>query len=452
MCRGSLDRSAILWSRWSITNITGPQAQHTKATTRGKWRRKWRKMQGVRGHPKSSRPWTRCKRQTTTSSRLPTLFKKTRNLRSLDYHNCPGLGLARESVELLATCEGLQTFSVDTTIREMAWIGSHAYEDPESWDGIEPFLSTLGPAITSLDLQHVSQTTFRLLASHADVLATYTNLKHLNMNITEGVWDWNGAGSPQRGATGDYVFPSLRLPALQRFELVVGDLTVSSPRAGPLDLVNCSLLTELSLDVRQGTYCAMLTVRLFEALSPADFAALRHLEIKDANGRANSQRLTWDAEEFPPYSRGTRFFSGLVQQFLCALPGLVSLWVDEQALLPAKGDGVGLDRVYTFCGVAELFNDDSATADFGTEAKAVWRESLKVILGQVESLRVGFGVMNAAEVGLILGYCDPAKLRQFGFTWAWKEYGRDEPISPELLAHLARFPHLTDVHILFPPP
>jgi hypothetical protein len=73
------------------------------------------------------------------------------------------------------------------------------------------------------------------------------------MNITEGVWDWNGAGSPQRGATGDYVFPSLRLPALQRFELVVSDLTVSNPRAGPLDLVNCSLLTELSLDVRQGS-------------------------------------------------------------------------------------------------------------------------------------------------------------------------------------------------------
>jgi hypothetical protein len=71
-------------------------------------------------------------------ARLPTLFKKTRNLRSLHYHNCPGLGLARESVELLATCEGLQTFSVDTTIREMAWIGSHAYEDPESWECVFP--------------------------------------------------------------------------------------------------------------------------------------------------------------------------------------------------------------------------------------------------------------------------------------------------------------------------
>jgi hypothetical protein len=67
-------------------------------------------------------------------ARLPALFKKTRNLRSLDYHNYPGLGLTRESVELLAACEGLQTFAVDTTIREMVWNGWHAYEDSESWE------------------------------------------------------------------------------------------------------------------------------------------------------------------------------------------------------------------------------------------------------------------------------------------------------------------------------
>jgi hypothetical protein len=144
-------------------------------------------------------------------ARLPALFKKTRNLRTFDYHNCPGLGLARESVEMLATCEGLQTFAVDTTIRKMEWNGSHAYQDPESWEYVlpksanyaEPILkSTVGSTVTSLDLRHVSQTTFQLLASHKDVLASYTNLKHLKMDITEG----DGAGSPQHGATGDYVF------------------------------------------------------------------------------------------------------------------------------------------------------------------------------------------------------------------------------------------------------
>ncbi|KAJ7895555.1 hypothetical protein B0H14DRAFT_3628106 [Mycena olivaceomarginata] len=372
-------------------------------------------------------------------ARLPALFKKTCNLRTLDYHNCPGLGLARESVELLATCEGLQTFAVNTTIRKMEWSGSHAYQDPQSWDGLEPFLtSTVGSTVTSLDLRHVSQTTFQLLTSHKDVLPSYTNLKHLKMDITEGVWDWDGAGSPQHGATGDYVFPSLCLLALQGFELVVSDMTVSNPRAGPLDLVDCSLLTELSLDIHQNTWSPLLTVGLFDGLAPADFSALRHLETKDANRTAILQRLSWESEEigqYGPYGSGARFFSGLVQRFLCVLPGLVSLWVDEQALLPAKGEGVGFDRVYTFCSVAQLFDadTDSTTTDsitpavFGVQEKAAWRASLKVILGQLESLRV-----DAAEVGLILGCCDPTKLTQFGFMWAWREYGRDD------VTHLAR--------------
>ncbi|KAJ7362250.1 hypothetical protein DFH08DRAFT_1073495 [Mycena albidolilacea] len=398
-------------------------------------------------------------------ARLPTLFKKTRNLRSLDYHNYPGLGLTRESVQLLAACEGLQTFAVDTTIREMAWNGWHAYEDSESWDGIEPFLkSTLGPAITSLDLRHVSQTTFQILASHGNLLASYVNLKHLKMDITEGGWDWNGRRSPQHGATAKYVFPSLGFPALQRFELVVSDLTVSDPRAGPLDLVDCSLLTELSLDIHQSTYLPILTVGLFDGLAPANFPALRHLEITDVNIRANSQRLSWESEEVGlngPYGSGARFFSGLVQRFLCALPCLTSLWVDEQALIPTKSEGFGFSRVYTFCSVTQLFDADTDSgtttysitpAVFGVQEKAAWRATLMVILGQVESLRVGFGVMDAAEIGLILGCCDPTKLRQFGFMWAWRKHGCDDPISPELLAHLARFPQLTDVHILIPRP
>lgn len=117
---------------------------------------------------------------------------------------------------------------------------------------IVPFLSSLGPAVRSLDLRHVCQTMLLSLAAHGDVLATRAQLDTLRMDITEGVWDWAGGGSPWRGASADYVFPSLRLPALRRFELVVADLTISKPRAGPLDLVDCSLLSELSLEVHQG--------------------------------------------------------------------------------------------------------------------------------------------------------------------------------------------------------
>ncbi|KAF8193249.1 hypothetical protein K438DRAFT_2017815 [Mycena galopus ATCC 62051] len=386
--------------------------------------------------------------------RLPGLFKKTRNLRSFDYHSYPGLPLSRESVELLAACDRLHTFAVDTPIRETPWRGSQPFDDPETWD-IEPFVSTLGRAVTSLDLRHVSQTMLRILVSHGDVLASYANLAHLKMDITEGVWDWNMQGSPQRGATEAYIFPSLRFPALRRFELVVADLTISDARAGPLDLVDCTLLTELSLDVRQCIYFPISKLSLFEALSPSDFSTLTHLEIKEANSTVNAERLKWRDEnseepERPP-SQG-RFYAGLVQQFLSSLPSLTSLWIDEWALLPAKGEGDGWDPVYKFCSVAELWATDSASTDFPSTDKAAWRTTLGAVLSQLESLRGGFGVMDAAEVGLILSCCDPTKLREFGFTWAWKKYGRDEPISPELLTHLARFPKLTDVHILFPRP
>ncbi|KAF7350282.1 hypothetical protein MVEN_01332200 [Mycena venus] len=371
--------------------------------------------------------------------RLPALFKKTRNLRSLDYHSYPGLLLSRESTELLAVYDGLRTFAIDTCLRETPWRGSRPWGDPECWD-IEPFLSTLGPSLISLDLRHVSQTMLLTLASHGNIFAMYENLEHLKMDITEGVWDWDGQGSPQRGATEEYVFPSLCLPAVRRFELVVADLTISKARAGPLDLVDCTLLNDLSLDVRQCIgYCAITTLRLFEALSPADFSALSHLEIKDENHTINRQRLTWDLEGEYTFKLEGRFFCGLVQQFLPSLASLVSLWSTNVFFFLEKA-------------VAELW-DDSASTDFdSTLDKAAWRASLKAILSQLESLRAGFGAMDAAEVGLILSCCDPTKLRQFGFTWAWKKHGRDEPISPELLAHLSRFPKLTDVHILFPRP
>ncbi|KAJ6533214.1 hypothetical protein B0H19DRAFT_1272605 [Mycena capillaripes] len=269
--------------------------------------------------------------------RLPGLFEKTRNLRSLDYRNYRGLPLSRENAELLAACEKLQTLAVDSAIRETSWRHPRAFEDPEAWD-IEPFLSTLIPSITSLDLRHISQT----------MLLTI-------MDITEGVWDWNMMGSPQRGATGDYKFPSLGIPALRHFELVVADLTLSNPRAGPLDLVNCALLSELSLDIR---------------------------------------------------------------------PWLVV--INESALLPGMGPG----DAEIFCSARNLWSSDST--HFGGIEKVSWRAALQAALSQLESLRVGFGVVDAQE--------------------AWPQYGRYDPISPELLAHLARFPQLTDVHILFPRP
>ncbi|KAJ7167573.1 hypothetical protein C8R46DRAFT_1191683 [Mycena filopes] len=374
-------------------------------------------------------------------ARLPALFEKTRNLRSLDYQSCPGLPLSREDVALLASCERLHTFAADTAVRETSWGYFHAFEDPETWD-IEPFLSTLAPNIRSLSLRHVCLTMLRTLVSHGDVFATYTNLDELQLDITEGVWDWTGAGSPQRGATADYVFPSLRLPALRRLELVVADLTLSKARAGPLELVDCSLLTELSLDIREiNGYDIIPTISLFEALGAADFPVLSHLEIKDNNGSANQHRLKWEPDD--GFRRPQRSYPGLVERLLGPLGTLSTLWVDERILLQVPS-GVS-------CGVRDLWDADFP--DFGFfEAKASWKAALDAALPRLESLRTGFGALDAVELGFVLGQCDRTKLRQFGFRYAWKKYGRDEPISPDVLLHLSRFPKLTDVHILFPRP
>ncbi|KAJ6622181.1 hypothetical protein B0H10DRAFT_916565 [Mycena sp. CBHHK59/15] len=263
---------------------------------------------------------------TAFHERLPDLFTKTRNLESLDYHNFPGLGMLRAHMVPLAAHEGLRTFGVDSTIRPTSWRGLEAFADPELWD-IEPFLLTLGPMVTSLDLRHVCRTMLTALLLHGDTLASYYALKHLKMDITEGVWDWNGMGSPQRGASSDYVFPPLRLPSVRRFELVVSDLTISNPRAGPLDLVDCTLLTELSLDIRQCIgYMAISTVKLFEALSPSNFSAISHLEIKDNTW--NVPKICWDdTTNSGGWKQQGRYFFGLVRSFLGSiLTGSLAIW------------------------------------------------------------------------------------------------------------------------------
>ncbi|KAJ7367642.1 hypothetical protein DFH08DRAFT_3117 [Mycena albidolilacea] len=370
--------------------------------------------------------------------RLPALFSKMHQLESIDYHNTPGLGLSSDAVDALATCGRLRTLAVDVTIPRRYTSSEESWADPDSWD-IEPFLASLGSSVTSLDLRHISQTMFLNLVSHADILATYEHLSSLRMVLYgDGVWDWDGFGSPNRSASVDFIFPSLKIPALRRLELVVGDLTISKPRSSgtPLHLVDSTLLTELSLEIHQcNLYYHVDTIRLFEGISYMTFPALAHLEIKDSNTNANG-RLSW-GDTSHTYSRE---FPGLVTPFLGALESLTTLWVDEQVLLPQ------FSALRFFWNIVDH-------PDWDTDMQeSVWAATLRDVLGRVESLRVGFGMMDDTEVGYVLGACDPAKLRQFGFEWAWKEYGQADPLSPALLAHLARFPKLTDVHILFPRP
>ncbi|KAJ7088359.1 hypothetical protein B0H15DRAFT_949539 [Mycena belliarum] len=392
--------------------------------------------------------------------RLPDLFRRVVNLQSLDYHCRPGVDMKRRHVEPLQHLERLRRVALDCALRDRgidipasAGTGDlSAQYDAEVWE-MESFLAAVGPSIASLDLRYVNQTMFTALANHAGVLASYRALRHLKIDITEGVWDWNGAGSPAMGASPEFAFPFLGFPSVDRFELVVCDQTLYKPQTGPMNLVHSSLLTELSLDVRNSIgWIAMKTIKLFEALSPLDFPALSHLEIKDST--RNTQRQFWDNTDEPNrWNRLGRAYTGLVPSFLGsigagALPKLTSLWVDEWVLVPQHGTVPDweYDEPSRFT-VQSLLGPES-----GEEMNILWTRSLRAAFGQLESLRVGFGPITHTDAGLILDLCDPAKLTQFGFEWKWQDYARDAALSPELLAHLARFPKLADIHILFPRP
>ncbi|KAJ7185483.1 hypothetical protein C8R46DRAFT_1060739 [Mycena filopes] len=374
--------------------------------------------------------------------RLSELFERTPNLRSISYYCYPGIPLSYEDLKGLATCKRLQTFAVDTAVRETNWADYDALRDTEIWD-IEPFLRNLAPSITSLELRHICMSMLNIIVSHKALLASYKDLEHLRMDITEGAWDWEGGPStPPVGASSEFIFHFLGLPAIRRFELVVSDLTIHKPQMGPLNLVDCKLLTELSLDIRRSLYGDMTRIEIFMVLSDK-LPALSHLEITDNNSSARKE-LEWEPRQWRH-----RYFPGLVDPFLGSLSNLSSLWVDQSALLPGYAETDWWGESHTFCDVRELWD---ASTYFHSIDIPSWKMALQAVLWQMESLRVGFGIMDDIEVGLVLACCDPAKLRQFGFTWAWHQYGRDDPISPELLTHLARFPGLTDLHILLPRP
>ncbi|KAJ7083247.1 hypothetical protein C8R44DRAFT_822601 [Mycena epipterygia] len=383
--------------------------------------------------------------------RLPELFRRTVNLESLDYHNLPGIDMKSTHAAPLQHLEKLRSFAVDCALRNRnhdipagiapsaAPGGLSAQYDAEICE-IEPLLLAAGPSIASLELRHVNRTMFTILAGQSEVFASYHALEHLKIDITEGVWDWDGAGSPQMGPSSSFQFPRLVFPAVKRFELVVCDATLHHVKTGPLDLVHSRLLRELSLDVRYSLgWYSYETISLFEALSPLDFPALARLEIKD-NSRNTARHYWLPADNHLRWEDKGRTYHGFVPVFLRSiltgsLVHLTSLWVDEQILISPN------------IPVQDLLDGKSE------ESKNVlWRETLRATFGQLESLRVGFGAITHIEASLILGLCDPTKLTQFGFEWNWWHYGPDEPISAELLGCLSQFPKLTDVHILFPRP
>ncbi|KAJ6459618.1 hypothetical protein C8R45DRAFT_553430 [Mycena sanguinolenta] len=256
------------------------------------------------------------------------------------------------------------------------------------------------------------------------------------------------------GASTQFTFPFLGFPSVKRFDLVVCDQTISGRHKGPMKMVYSHILTELNLDVRHSVFwMAFKWIHLFEHLSPWDFPELSRLEIKDHT--RNTVRYSWEPQH-GEWERPGRAYFGLVP-FLGSisagsLPKLSRLWVDEKSLLPPAL--IPLDEMESIrpgWSVHEL-RERAPTPSDGSLNLVPWWEALGAAFKQFESLRVGFGAMTHQDVEPILGLCDPTKLTQFGFEWDWRQYGRDEPLSPSLLEQLARFPKLTDVHILFPRP
>jgi hypothetical protein len=61
---------------------------------------------------------------------------------------------------------------------------------------MKPVFSTIGSKATSLDLRSVDEGVFKAIVEHFPPLK---NVRNLKLDLTCGVWDWDGTGSPQQG-------------------------------------------------------------------------------------------------------------------------------------------------------------------------------------------------------------------------------------------------------------
>lgn len=73
------------------------------------------------------------------------------------------------------------------------------------------------------------------------------NVRNLKLDLTCGVWDWDGRGSPQQGPTEHYIFPLIS-SHVQDLEIIITDL-LARQRKGPVGLVETKRLMKLRVDV-----------------------------------------------------------------------------------------------------------------------------------------------------------------------------------------------------------
>jgi len=121
------------------------------------------------------------------------------------------------------------------------------------------------------------------------------------------------------------------------------------------------------------------------------------------------------------WQEGGRSYIG-IHELIPSLPQLRHLWVDERVLaVPASS----CDKDDTW--EAKAFDGESQdTIMSRTVASPQW-QLLARTFEKLESLRVGFGPLNASWVAEVLALCDHNKLRAFGFDWEWK-FGSNKPV------------------------
>jgi len=113
------------------------------------------------------------------------------------------------------------------------------------------------------------------------------------------------------------------------------------------------------------------------------------------------------------WQEGGRSYIG-IHELIPSLPQLRHLWVDERVLaIPTPGDGDDSWEAKAFDG------ESQDTIMSRTIASPQW-QLLARTFEKLESLRVGFGPLNASWVTEVLALCDHTKLKAFGFDWEWK--------------------------------
>ncbi|OBZ74195.1 hypothetical protein A0H81_06183 [Grifola frondosa] len=368
---------------------------------------------------------------------LPHFLSLTTNIRKLTWIRAPLPDSG--TLNILASLPRLQSFSIDCATGE--WSGRNMDDKDEYWKFISiiPFFSTLGPNLTTLDLRNINEDVFKSIASG---FSSLTKLRHLRLDLTCGCWDWDGRGSPQQGPSENYVFPRIA-KNIETLELIVNDAAVRLPREGPFNLVDPSSLKRLDVNVNHCYgWTSITNICMFSALNPTSFTSLVHFSLDDE---------VWDRKRWNRGSLGSndwnergRTYIGL-HDFLSGLPQLRELWVTEKCLVvPIAADN-------STWGEAERYSNTTDEDMERTVGAPEWA-LMTQIFPKLESLRVGFGMLTPRWLRVFLNLCDPTKLRQIGFDFDWKAIDVCEPLPQDVVATLALFPSLTDIHILHPRP